>query len=288
MSISAIHNHGCPHQPAPSQQLQSSSFDQLYRQSKNAEISVITDEGDLVTFSQNYEFSASSALQQWDSPLGRGMNFTAESLQSESISFSVQGDLNEEELADLAALYDDLAAIANDFYAGDMAGAMNGAMTIGDMGSLASLSATFSHSEMSASRLVSNHVIPAEADKLQQGFKDLPPLAAPEQTSKASYQEIMQSRWQQLLEHLENRPEPEEKADQLPPDKKGAGRADEQMLARLQETATDHPRLSPLSIPLAHRAIDEGGKDLNPIERIHRRDGLKQGLLNRFEQWLRA
>jgi len=213
-------------------------------------------------------------------------------MEENSFSFSVKGDLNEEELNDLAALYDDLALIADDFYSGDLAGAMEGAMGIGDMGSLSQLSASFSHSERTATRLTSQHVLPP-AEELNQGFKDMPGLLdrLAQQQEEPDHNEVLKGQWQQIKDFLDNRQVPAERparAEAEPADKVPKKSAPQQMMAQLKETISDHPRLSPFALPLAHKAMEQGGEDLRPAERMLQREGLKMDMLAELENWLAA
>ena len=94
---------------APGQQQNYQSYSEAMSQRSQADISFTTAEGDVVTLSNYQEQAYTLASEKWASPLQQGMNFTASTLNVDAFSFSVQGDLNEEELADIQNLMDDLS-----------------------------------------------------------------------------------------------------------------------------------------------------------------------------------
>ena len=60
------------------------------------------------------------------------------------------------------------------------------------------------------------------------------------------------------------------------------------MMDTLQETMSEHPRLSPFAVPLAHRAMEEGGDNLRPADRMLQRESMKIDFLAELENWLAA
>lgn len=93
-------------------------------------LEVRTQEGDLVTIqieSRNSESAELSASQ-----IGDGVSFRAatESFSSQSLSFTVEGDLNEDERSAIAELIRNAEQLSNRFYAGDFEAAFEAAQNL--------------------------------------------------------------------------------------------------------------------------------------------------------------
>lgn len=161
---------------------------------EKAFIDITTSDGDTVTLQRSTSHAAFSQSMQWQNTNSQGTALTAQSLDSHSFSYTVQGDLSAEELKDLGELFDALSVIADDFFQGNLDEAMTGALNIGDMGSLSSLSATFSKTEITATQITSQHPY-AVADSKQN---------ARDENAVANKQ---QAQWKQILSYLEKRKE---------------------------------------------------------------------------------
>ena len=119
---------------------------------QNADITVVTAEGDRVTLSSNSQLSTDYITYDG---LVRGYGGTTrlqwEGLSLSSVSefsISVEGDLSAEELKDLQKALITIEKIARDFLAGDMDHAMATALKPENWGSLSSLEATLSFEEV--------------------------------------------------------------------------------------------------------------------------------------------
>jgi len=140
--------------------LQNSQFSShSRRQSVNAYesldtgLTIKTREGDIVTLSSNsfsqldaFEYNSRGEIQT-DSANARASQHTREITLStgEQFSFSVQGDLNEQELADIEAIVKGIDSIAAEVAQGDMGQAVEKAMSMGNYASVSMYSAEISH-----------------------------------------------------------------------------------------------------------------------------------------------
>ncbi len=270
------------------------SYRETLAQTKESEIAITTDQGDVVTISSYQGEEQSMSYDKWNSPLQQGMNFSASSIKIDSFNLSIQGDLNEEELLDIEYLLEDLSLIAGDFFNGDVDKAMDGALNIGDMGSLAELSATFSYSaSWSASQLTQNHPIPesgAFADLMEDFMNELPETIVSQENPEIEYAQKLQAQWQQIKEILEEReevtfpPKPEPiataSAEHIP--------AAQKMMNRMEEMMAKHPRLSPFAVPLAHEAIDKQADKLQHPGVFAQKNQLKENILQELNDWMYA
>ena len=293
----AIHsNNAVPYTPLLSSRGQATgrmSYQEAMTQNSQADIAITTDEGDLVTISSYQGEGQAMSYDRWNSPLQQGMNFTASSIKIDSYSLSIQGDLSEEELLDIENLLAELSVIAGDFFSGDTDQAMAGAMNLGDMGSLAELSATFSYSaSWSASQLTEHHPIPASGkfEQLLGGFmNELPETIAGQEDAEVEYAQKLMAQWQQIKEFLDERQAsitPEENLvnsaakEHIP--------ASHKMMDRMEEMMAKHPRLSPLALPLAHQSIDEQADTVPNLGVFDQKNQLKDTILQQLNDWMYA
>ncbi len=260
-----------------------------YEETKSAAISITTDEGDVVTLSSAGRQETDFALDYWRDEGGRIMNFTAESLRAESFDLSVQGDLNEEELNDIAGLMENLNTIAGDFFNGNLDEAMNGALNMGDLGSLATLSATFSHSlALSSSYLGENHPIP-ELDFNNGIGNDFKNLLKNEEREEISYAEMMRAQWQQIKDFIEQiqddgvRLQDREAVD---PDSNINPAA--KMMEKLNDFAGNHPRLAAFAAPLAHQAVNQAAAQYPSYQTMGLRDRFNFDMMEKINDWMMA
>ena len=251
---------------------------------KTGDISITTDEGDIVTFNQSSLTALEMNKESFATPLAQGMNFTASATLSESISFSVQGDLNEQELTDIANLYNSLTSIAGDFFNGDYGKAMVGAMTLGDLGSLSSLDASFTQTRIISTQITTHHIIPSDSDSFIDAFSNKG-LSTKEEAHKE--QDLLAARWQQITEFLDQQSKDlqkktieEQKFKQHP----------QEMMKEIASTLKNHPRLSPFSVPLAEKAIQKAAarSPLPPLQHSGQTQFLKNAFLKQFHNWLEA
>ena len=205
-------------------------------------IDITTNEGDTVTLQRSSSHEAFSQYNQWQDASSQGMSFHGQVLDTHSFSYSVEGDLNEEELQDLGNLFDTLSVIADDFFQGNFDEAIAGALQIGDMGSISSLSATFSRSETTATQITTQH-----------------PYATADAKHAISEENALnnkrQAQWKQILSYLEKRKEELEQLEKVDLAKIKDHR--QEMMERITETLENHPRLSHHIQKLAEKAIAE-------------------------------
>lgn len=270
------------------------SYSEALSQRSEANILFTTAEGDVVTISSYHEQAYSLASEKWSSPLQQGMNFTASALNADSLSISVEGNLNEEELADIQNLMGDLTSIAENFFSGDLVKAMNEAINIGDMGSIARLSASFSYNTnwAASSQITDFHPIPASeqlGDSLADIFAELPEIVDQAHTDEMKYAEMLQAQWKQIKEFLEAK-----KADTVPTPDPLPNQDDEnipvarQMMNRMRETVARHPRLAPFGPSLAHEAINNKSESMQHPALFSQKNILKDNFLQEFTDWMYA
>ena len=257
-----------------------------YSESQNSSITITTDEGDVVTLAAGHEQSAFLDFERRGNFAGQSMSFTAASLESDFFSLSVEGDLNDKELADIYTLMEDLTDIAGNFFSGNLDDAMTGVLRIGDMGSLSSLSATFTHSlAMSTTQLTEYHPLPS-FETSGDLFSDLHDQLDKELTEKLNYSDLMLARWQQMNDYQK---------ESEPPELKGKGpraefhdadhRAAEKMMKRIKKFSGHHPQLAPYGPSLANKAIDKAAASL-PSHSSLLRDHLKYDFMKEMNNWI--
>lgn len=311
------------------------SYRETMAQRRDATIAIVTDEGDMVTISSLREQAGTLAAHSWQTPFREGMNFTSTSLTTDAFAFTVKGDLNEEELTDIANLLDDLSAIASNFFSGNMDEAINGAMNIGDLGSLAQLSASFSHSSAwsAATRLTNHHPLPENQAEFSDLVGGMSEMVRENLSREAEYAELLKAQWEQIKEFLDERQESYRNTTRLADDAEAMTRLEEQatlrnrqpvvedeevpamtreqhaenlrhnrpeadtdspsglntaraLMEKIQQTVTDHPRLSPFTIPLAHRAIDRETETRQHPVLSDQKNRLKEEFLREYNDWM--
>jgi hypothetical protein len=178
------------------------TFAQTLAETQSSWLSLTTAEGDRVTLS---DLSMSYQQTQgvgWVTPASSGMNVSSSSMTAETMGFSVQGDLNAQELADINRLVGELTSIASTFFSGDYEDAMTQAMDFGDLGlgSVSSLTAAFSSQTVSQTRITSQSSLPAMAD-----LEDLYRQLEADRTDALDYAALLEARWQQILKALDEK-----------------------------------------------------------------------------------
>ncbi|WP_163338870.1 hypothetical protein [Desulfopila sp. IMCC35008] len=147
-----------------------------YNENLDTDLVLETREGDKVTLSAN-SYSRMDAYL-YDSK-GMVQNETGTALYSESIreitlasgqsfSFTVEGNLNEDELADIESLLQGLDGVIHEMKQGDMFGALDEAMEMGGYESVASFEANISYQQSyqmsSAVAATTTQTLPAQGD----------------------------------------------------------------------------------------------------------------------------
>jgi len=214
------------------------------RQSSKAEVTMTTDQGDVVRFSinrlQSLTVSAVSSL----APTESFSQVRLASLEAGQTMISVQGDLSEQELQDIGRLFQELTEIAASFFQGDSDKALAEAMEMGNLGSVNSLTATFSRTHLVAAREVAAVTTPPQGEA--QGPGRLP----------GGYSDLLLGQWRQVRERLsepdrwnpESSPHEEEKPG-------SSTTPEDRFLDNVRQLVAEHPRLAPLAGPLGELAI---------------------------------
>ncbi|MEA2082747.1 MAG: hypothetical protein U9O82_00580 [Thermodesulfobacteriota bacterium] len=261
------------------------SYQQTSAETKRTDITILTDEGDAVVLSAVGARAHTLSTENISSPGMSKESFVVSRLVFDKFQVSVQGDLNEEELADIKSLMDDLTTIADDFFHGRMDKAIQGAMKIDDMGSLSQLSATFSHTAVVSSRLTEFHSMPsADSDALSR-FDDLKKAA--EDADAIQYASLLKAQWEQIKEFLdrtsESAPGPQESN---PVTRRHGPPATEHMMDRINKIVAKHPRISPFILPLVNRAIDESMLNSENPGAPRMKHALWTDFLKSYDNWL--
>jgi hypothetical protein len=121
--------------PSPTSHAVEYSSERYASQSNSSDLSITTADGDIVSISfsalqenqanENFNYSANQSASE--------MNYqrSASSYSEMNFSFSVQGDLDKEELQAIQALIKDISKIEKDFFAGNIDKAFNKAIELG-------------------------------------------------------------------------------------------------------------------------------------------------------------
>ncbi|WP_299181602.1 DUF5610 domain-containing protein [uncultured Neptuniibacter sp.] len=131
---------------APSRQTSLSAAER-FAKAETFSLDVMTKEGDKVSIRFNSQASETASLGVYSDDDSRAISFGLERSASSSYSFSVKGDLNEDELDALTTLIQDINLIADDFYSGDVQSAFNQATELEmDKSQLMNLNVTMTQS----------------------------------------------------------------------------------------------------------------------------------------------
>jgi len=138
-----------PNVPAPAPgSFEARSTDVQFERSRSFQMEVVTQEGDRVTIQVNSGQSFSSNQFSYSSDEAIIDSFEADFSSFDNLSFSVEGDLNESELAALNDLFSQVNDVAATFYGGDVEQAFNQAMDVGmDPEQLASFAVNINQAE---------------------------------------------------------------------------------------------------------------------------------------------
>jgi len=270
-----------PPQPQALGRTQDIVHERYRSQTQDVSISLTTDEGDLITIRQ----SAMAEHMNAKYKDGEGLRKIDARLSASSMSFEVQGDLNEEELADLSKLLNNLSGIASDFFKGNMNKAIEGAMNIGDMGSFNSLEATFSRTSVLASYLEVPHPLPSfgryQDDPLLHEAQDQPAKA-----NGSSMMSALTAQWQQFINSLSDQEEATIISQAGDSSVNSASDAGKKMFERAKDTMLEHPRLTPLMPSVADLAVDQAIRQHGP--RHYNANQWAQDISNSFNKELNS
>ncbi|MDG4475473.1 hypothetical protein [Thiovibrio frasassiensis] len=299
------------------------TFEQTFAETLSSSLALTTAEGDLVTLSglsQSYQQTQGAS---WFSPASSGIHVASSAMTAEAMGFSVQGDLNAQELGDITRLVGELTSIASTFFSGDHEGAMTRAMEFGNLGlgSISSLSASFSRQTVTQTRISSYSSLPAMTEDNAPQGKDLSKNQKIDQSKALDYAQLLEARWQQILKALDEnkehtldgiltrrtppQPEPntsvianenhghssaEKQQGGVPASVSASEQAGHQMLGRMQELLRNHPKLTPLANSLASTAMEKAAaRSPQPHPVIARAFGeLQNTFRNQLQQWLFA
>jgi hypothetical protein len=278
------------------------TFEQTLAQTQSSSFSLTTAEGDQVTLSglsRNYQYTQAVG---WFNPASSGVNYASSATSAEAMGISVQGDLNAQELADITRLVGELTSIASTFFSGGHEEALTRAMGFGEMsmGSVSSFAASFSRQTVTQTRIASYQPLPATADLSDPNLKELYDTLTGAGEER-DYAKMLEARWQQILKALD-----EMKANELdglfarrmeptpvpveavapapsgPPEERAA----QQMLSRMEQLLTDHPKLTPFAKALATTAMEKAARQTEqPLPDTAKALGeLTNGFLNQLHQ----
>lgn len=259
MSIAPTGNvNSLQHFQAACSRLQDSSLAGSAYQTRQSSITMKTAEGDVITISSTAAAGFNLNLDQTQVTDSSSISFTATLLKQSSLQISVQGDLNDEELADMKKLLQDLHKVSTTFYAGNMDVSLKHAMAIGDMGSISELQASFQYASYAAASYSGNyHPVP---DRLTAGLQQQDPVAGDLlQGSSINVNDLLQAQWQQLQNFLQadTTGSADQPAEPSQPGKMSLGDLLQSMQQLLDDAISKHPRLSPLAVPLAAQALGD-------------------------------
>ncbi len=201
-------------------------------------LTIKTREGDIVTLSSksfselnSFEYNSRGKIQT-DSGTAQFSQHLREITLStgDQFSFSVQGDLNEQELADIEAIVLGVEGIAAEMAEGDMGGAMEKAMAMGSYSSVSMYSADISHQRSYAvrdeTRSVASNALPGEGpgEKISQRPKSLDHfvdrmskfLEKQEDKLLAKSQQPLSSLFEQLLKNIADTDEEDVPVSEVP------------------------------------------------------------------------
>ncbi|HVL00459.1 MAG TPA: DUF5610 domain-containing protein [Dongiaceae bacterium] len=146
--------------------------------SRSFEMEVVTKEGDKVKIMVNSGQAFAGQRVNYEDDANSIEGFEGTFSSYDNLSFSVEGDLNEEELAALNDLFGQVNDVADTFYGGDVEAAFDQAMEVGmDPEQLASFAVNMNQTETVAVRstyvAVQNMTGPALANPYEDLFKSL-------------------------------------------------------------------------------------------------------------------
>lgn len=267
-----------------------SSYNQVLSQTRETSITITTNAGDTVTLSSGMNRGEETSYESQTSDLGHYQSFTTRMLDIGYSSLAVTGDLNEEELNDIKMLYNDLKKIARFFYDGKMDQAITAALSIDDMGSLASLDASFTYSASISTQMTRYHAIPASfGEELTKQFDEINELLTEERSKELQYSDLLRAQWEQIKAAFDP---PAEEQQSATPNKNSSqpeqtGAIAKRFFDKTKETSVKHPRLIPFVLPLTEKAIAEAiTQYLDPPRNVSIANQLKHTIHGLLNNWL--
>lgn len=186
-------------------------MEQAYQYSETMSLQLTTREGDQVTvdFRQLYAQYQSYKLEQQAEQGPEGVRYfeSRETMEvtafEERFAFSVQGELNEDELKAVFEVFEQVDGLANEFYNGDLEVAMQKAMELEmDSGQLQSLNLNLTQSTVVASRYQQSAMAQYEAMQREASPQSASETEASENAKIADLPPYLQ-KWQQAVERLD-------------------------------------------------------------------------------------
>ena len=269
-------------------QMQVSSFAEASYQARQSSITMKTEEGDVITISSAAAAGINMNYVDWQSTNSSGTNFTASLSQEKSLQISVQGDLNEEELADMKKLMQELHKVSTAFFAGNMEESVQHALAIGDMGSIRELEASFQYSSQIATSYTSRyHPLPESSINDLQHLQD----AVTEglgPTQLQDFGDLLQAQWRQLQDFLEQQDNGTPDIAPASPEEMNLAGLLQKMQDLIGETIGKHPRLSPLAVPVTDKALQSAAADHRQAhhDRVANHD--RRFILGHLRDWIIA
>ncbi|RDH84618.1 MAG: hypothetical protein DIZ80_03885 [endosymbiont of Galathealinum brachiosum] len=110
---------------------ESGSLTSQFKQSSQATIEIVTQDGDKVEVSYSAFIESASSQQYSSNQQGESASFEYSNISSASFQFSVQGNIDEGEKQAINELLNNVGDLANQFFNGDVQAAFNSAMELG-------------------------------------------------------------------------------------------------------------------------------------------------------------
>ncbi|WP_394228802.1 DUF5610 domain-containing protein [Pseudoalteromonas spongiae] len=124
----------------------------FYQLDNGASFEIKTAEGDIIKLTYNSQFSSSEQLSYNKSEEGESLSYSSSQSSSQAYSFSVEGDLNEDEVAAINELMSDLQEVSNEFFNGSLDEAFEQAKNLNlDSPQLVAMSMNLQQTEVRAS-----------------------------------------------------------------------------------------------------------------------------------------
>ncbi|WP_105170374.1 DUF5610 domain-containing protein [Pseudoalteromonas sp. T1lg24] len=124
----------------------------FYQLDNGASFEIKTAEGDIIKLTYNSQFSSSEQLSYNKSEEGESLSYSSTQSSSQAYSFSVEGDLNEDEVAAINELMSELQEVSNEFFNGSLDEAFEQAKNLNlDSPQLVAMSMNLQQTEVRAS-----------------------------------------------------------------------------------------------------------------------------------------
>lgn len=137
-----------------SEQSKSTSFNaqNYYKLENGASYEIKTAEGDVIKLTYNSQYQSSEQFSYNKDGNGESLSYSSSQSSSQAYSFSVEGDLNEDEVAAINELMSDLQEVSNEFFNGSLDEAFEQAKNLNlDSPQLVAMSMNLQQTEVRAS-----------------------------------------------------------------------------------------------------------------------------------------